>query len=120
MVEVVALLEGIGGPELLLVGVLALLMFGSKRLPELGRAFGRALREFKRATSGVEENLREAMRDEPRTPVIRPPVKQGPPRKTAGTSAASPAQDAKETPPAPAAEPKSVDSPPGTEPSGVA
>lgn len=77
MTHCLALLEGIGGPELLVIGILALLLFGSKRLPELGRAFGRAVREFKRATSGVEENLREALRDEPVRPVIRPPANQG-------------------------------------------
>lgn len=71
MTPPVALLEGIGGPELLFIAILALLMFGSKRLPDLGRSFGRAMREFKRATSGVEENLREVMREDP-APRIRP------------------------------------------------
>ena len=81
------MLEGIGGPELLFIGVLALLMFGSKRLPDLGRSLGRAMREFKKATSGVEQNLREVLREEP-TPTIRPPVKAiraKPPKKEPAT-----------------------------------
>lgn len=52
----------IGFQELLLILVIALLVFGPKRLPELGRAVGRAMREFRRASdefrSTVETNLR--------------------------------------------------------------
>jgi sec-independent protein translocase protein TatA len=99
MLGVIALLEGIGGPELLLIGLLALLMFGSKRLPELGRAFGRAVREFKRATSGVEENLREVMREEAGAPTIRTPARQVPAR----TTPAAPAPPPPAPPPEPAA-----------------
>jgi TatA/E family protein of Tat protein translocase len=51
----------IGLQELLLILVIALLVFGPKKLPELGRAIGRALREFRRASdefrSTIEENL---------------------------------------------------------------
>ena len=51
----------IGFQEILLIGVLALLVFGPSRLPELGRMFGRAMREFRRASdefrSTVETNL---------------------------------------------------------------
>ncbi|MBI4590154.1 MAG: twin-arginine translocase subunit TatB [Candidatus Rokubacteria bacterium] len=51
----------IGFQELILILVIALLVFGPKRLPELGRALGRALREFRRASeefrSTLETNL---------------------------------------------------------------
>jgi len=51
----------IGLQELLLILLIALLVFGPKRLPELGRALGRALREFRRASeefrSTIETNL---------------------------------------------------------------
>jgi Tat protein translocase TatB subunit len=51
----------IGFQEMLLIGVLALLVFGPSRLPELGRMVGRAMREFRRASdefrSTVETNL---------------------------------------------------------------
>lgn len=82
MPHALAFLDSLGGPEILVIGVIALLMFGAKRLPEVGRGLGRAIREFKRATSGVEDNLRDIMRDEP-TPTIRPPLHQGPPRNQA-------------------------------------
>lgn len=51
----------IGFQELILILVVALMVFGPKRLPELGRALGRAMREFRRASeefrSTVETNL---------------------------------------------------------------
>ena len=51
----------IGLQEMLVIGVLALLVFGPGKLPELGRMVGRALREFRRASdefrSTVETNL---------------------------------------------------------------
>ena len=51
----------IGLQEMLIIGVLALLVFGPSKLPELGRMVGRALREFRRASdefrSTVETNL---------------------------------------------------------------
>lgn len=51
----------IGFQEILLIGVLALLVFGPSKLPELGRMFGRAMREFRRASdefrTTVETNL---------------------------------------------------------------
>jgi sec-independent protein translocase protein TatA len=50
----------IGFPELLLLGLVALLVFGPKRLPEMGRSLGRGLREFKHSVSddkGEHERL---------------------------------------------------------------
>jgi sec-independent protein translocase protein TatA len=42
----------IGLPELLLLGLVALLLFGPKRLPEMGRGLGHGLREFKSSVTG--------------------------------------------------------------------
>ncbi len=50
---------GLGFQEILLLLVIALLLFGSKRLPEVGRSFGTAIREFKKAMSGEEEEKKE-------------------------------------------------------------
>lgn len=47
----------IGFPELVVIFVVALLVFGPKRLPELGRSLGRGIQEFRRATSGVRETI---------------------------------------------------------------
>ena len=42
----------VGVPELLLLGLVVLLIFGPKRLPEMGRSMGRGMREFKDSISG--------------------------------------------------------------------
>lgn len=45
--------QQIGIPGLILILIIALIVFGPSKLPELGRAFGRTLREFKDATKGL-------------------------------------------------------------------
>lgn len=47
------MLGNIGLPTLLFIVVIALLLFGPNKLPELGRAFGKTLREFKKGTQGL-------------------------------------------------------------------
>ena len=49
---------GIGIWELLILLVVLLLVFGAKRLPEMGRSLGRGMREFKEGVSGVEESVK--------------------------------------------------------------
>jgi sec-independent protein translocase protein TatA len=51
--------------EIFLILLIVLLLFGAKRLPELSRSMGKSLREFKKATSDVEEDFRNAMNEEP-------------------------------------------------------
>ena len=48
---------GIGMPEFLLILVVALVVFGPKKLPELARSIGRALAEFKKSADELKENL---------------------------------------------------------------
>ncbi len=55
----VIMLSNIGLPGLILVLVLALIIFGPKKLPELGRAVGQTLREFKKSTKGLIEEDEE-------------------------------------------------------------
>ncbi|MGM7722325.1 twin-arginine translocase TatA/TatE family subunit [uncultured Metabacillus sp.] len=47
------MISNIGIPGLILVLVIALIIFGPSKLPEIGRAFGRTLTEFKSATKGL-------------------------------------------------------------------
>ena len=49
----------IGMPELLIILLVVLLLFGAKRLPELARGLGRGIREFKDATKHVEKEFKE-------------------------------------------------------------
>jgi len=47
----------LGAPELILILVIALIIFGPKRLPEMGRAIGRAIKEFKKGTTELTEEI---------------------------------------------------------------
>jgi sec-independent protein translocase protein TatB len=51
---------GIGAPELLVILVVALIVLGPKRLPEVAKGLGRALAEFRRATGDITEELSNA------------------------------------------------------------
>ena len=54
---------GIGMPELILILALALIVLGPRRLPEIARALGKGLAEFRRATDELKEELREVERE---------------------------------------------------------
>ena len=78
----VAFIEGIGGGELMMIMFIVLLLFGADKMPELARGMGKALREVKKATSGVEEEIKKAMEEEPaKKSLPKPPasVPQNPP-----------------------------------------
>jgi sec-independent protein translocase protein TatA len=52
----------IGFPELMIILVIALIVFGPRKLPELGRSLGRSLGEFKRASNELRSTLDEEIR----------------------------------------------------------
>ena len=47
----------IGGPEMIIVLLVVLLLFGSKKIPELARGLGKGMREFKDATQGIQREI---------------------------------------------------------------
>ncbi len=55
----------LGMPEILVILVIALLLFGPKKLPELGRSLGQSIREFKKGASEIKEELEAAIEDRP-------------------------------------------------------
>jgi sec-independent protein translocase protein TatA len=48
---------GIGPPELIVIFLIILILFGAKRLPELARSLGRSINEFKNATTNIKSEL---------------------------------------------------------------
>jgi sec-independent protein translocase protein TatA len=54
----------IGMPELVIILVIALIVFGPRKLPELGRSLGRSIGEFKRASNELRSTLDEEIRVE--------------------------------------------------------
>jgi len=57
------MLSNIGVPGLILVLIIALVIFGPKKLPEIGRAFGQTLGEFKKSTRELTSDILEEAKD---------------------------------------------------------
>ena len=57
-----------GVPELLVILVIVLIIFGGKRLPEIGRALGKSIREFKGVTGKDKDEISTWIKDDPETP----------------------------------------------------
>lgn len=63
----------IGMPELVIIFVIALIIFGPRKLPELGKSLGRSINEFKRASNELKNTLEDEIRvEEQKTPAQRP------------------------------------------------
>jgi sec-independent protein translocase protein TatA len=81
----------VGTPELMLIFFAILLLFGGQKLPELAKGLGKSIREFKRASAGVEEEIRRAIDAAPEpssTPRVLPAT---PSYETPGVTTVSPA-----------------------------
>lgn len=60
-----AFVQNLSPIQILVVVFLILLLFGAKRLPELGRGMGKFVREFKKTTHEIEEDIRSSIDDAP-------------------------------------------------------
>ncbi|CAM3827342.1 Sec-independent protein translocase protein TatB [Mesobacillus thioparans] len=58
------MLSNIGFPGLILIFVIALIVFGPNKLPEIGRAVGKSMREFKNATNGITDEIKKEIRED--------------------------------------------------------
>jgi len=87
-----AILGPIGTPELIIILLVLLLIFGARRLPEMGRSLGRGMREFKDAVTGVEDAV--ATTTTTPTPPAELPATVSEPRNTAKPADDAPAENA--------------------------
>lgn len=54
----------IGITEILFILMVIIILFGAKKLPEIGSALGKAIREFKKASQGIEDEVKKIADDE--------------------------------------------------------
>ncbi len=54
---------GLGLPEIIVIFVIALLIFGPKKLPDLGKSIGRAIADFKKASEDFQDTVRSEMKE---------------------------------------------------------
>ena len=66
-------LFNLGGGEIILILALVLILFGAKKLPELAKGLGTGIKEFKKATRDVTEEMHSAMEEAPPPPRSLPP-----------------------------------------------
>jgi sec-independent protein translocase protein TatA len=83
-------MPSIGAPEIILIIVVLVLLFGAKKLPDLARGSGRALRIFKAETKNLTDDDEETTGDtKPQPPQPEQPKKQLPPSQTANGTESS-------------------------------
>ena len=84
-------MTNIGGPEIIVVLIVALLVLGPTRLPQAARSMGRAMAEFRRVTGGLQAEVRDAMSQlEDEVNHAEPPAIPSPPPPTPPTQATPP------------------------------
>ena len=95
---------GIGFPELIIIFLVLLLVFGAKRIPEIARGIGKGIREFKSATNeisreieaeGQERQINQPQSPQQGAPQPRQRQQQGQARSASPESASSPNADSK-------------------------
>ena len=67
-------MPSIGPPEMLMVAVIALIVFGPRRLPEIARTIGKSLSEFKRQASDMRSEFESGLNDDDDEPADEPDV----------------------------------------------
>jgi sec-independent protein translocase protein TatA len=77
----------LGWPEIMGILVVVLILFGAKKLPELARGLGTGIKEFKKATQDVQDDLHRALEDDH--------YHNPPPRRPAPPPASAPAPESK-------------------------
>lgn len=59
-----AFIDGVGTPEMVMIFIVVLVLFGGQKLPEFARGLGKSIKEFKKAAAGVEEEFKRAIEED--------------------------------------------------------
>ena len=78
---------GLSGGELILIAVVALVLFGANKIPTFMKGLGQGIKEFKKASGDVQNELERAMHEEPPR---RPPTPPAPPANPPAAAGAPP------------------------------
>jgi sec-independent protein translocase protein TatA len=71
----------LGFSEIMVIMLVVLLVFGAKRLPEVGASIGKGIREFKRSITDTQDEIAGAGEAPPRNLDAKPPVSEGEPKR---------------------------------------
>jgi sec-independent protein translocase protein TatA len=82
----------IGGWEMVVILAVILMLFGARKLPELAKGLGQGIKEFKKATREVTDEVTNAMDDNPPQPQRRLPASTPTPAPTVQTTQVEPTQ----------------------------
>jgi len=88
-------LFNLGGGEIILILALILILFGARKLPELAKGLGQGIKEFKKATKEVTDEVQSAMDDHPSPPPQKRLPSNNPAPEQPETVAHSPSTDTK-------------------------
>lgn len=72
---------GLGTSELVIIMLIALLVFGAKRLPEIGQSVGKGIRDFKRSLQDMEHHVNASEPPPPPPPAVSQPPDADQPKK---------------------------------------
>jgi TatA/E family protein of Tat protein translocase len=103
------MLPNIGAPELIIILVIALLILGPGKLPEVGSSLGKSIREFRKASTDIQESVKVDVDTSP-LPATPAPSATAPAAPAAAVAAAVAAQPADPAPATPAATAPTSDS----------
>ncbi|HVL33646.1 MAG TPA: twin-arginine translocase TatA/TatE family subunit [Actinomycetota bacterium] len=62
--SILGVFQQLGTGEILLILFIVLLLFGAKRLPDMGKSLGKGLREFRDATKGLADDVKDGLEDD--------------------------------------------------------
>src|SRR5689334_985561 len=80
----------LGGPEVILILVVALIVFGPRRLPEIGKSMGKMLAEFRKASNDFKRTIEDELEAEKARETAPPPVVDTPPPAVVETTSPPP------------------------------